>query len=128
MAEMRLSMLKGLKPNGTGLGDLSSAFPSSSSLNRSTSKSKKSSGGGGDDESVGGASSSGGGTKGIAPKTIPEELLPDLALMLVRGGPDGVTKIVNEFHLKHTKEGVRSSSTHPEGVRAFPPSHPPTYP
>jgi len=101
---MRLQMLKGLKVssnsgNGGGMDG---------------------GGGGGGGGAIGGSSSSvtgggggGGGAagKGVTAKTVPEELLPELALMLVRGGADGVTKIVSEFHGRYAKDGVSKRQT-----------------
>jgi len=81
---MRLQLLKGLKVSSNG-GLALDGIGSSASLG----------GGGG----VGGG-------KGTAPKTVPEELVPELAMMVVRAGADGVTKIVAEFHGKYAKDGV----------------------
>jgi len=102
VAEMRLQMLKGLKvSSNSGNGGMDG-------------------GGGGGGGAIGGSSSSvtgggggggGGAGKGIMAKTVPEELVPELALMLVRGGADGVTKIVGEFYGRYAKDGVSKRQT-----------------
>lgn len=89
-AEMRLQMLKGLKVSSNSVNGGMDGGGSSSSM----------SGGGG-----------GGSGKGTLPKTVPEDLVPELALMLVRGGADGVTKIVSEFYGRYAKDGVSKRQT-----------------
>ena len=89
VAEIRLQMLKGVKADNGDSGSVSSM--TGSKVGGVKVKAEGGKGGGA-------ASSKEPGTKGQAPKTVPEQLLPGLAAMVVKAGGDGLAKIVNEFY------------------------------